>query len=93
MVCDALVAGCWRSGAGQQAMRSGRWMLLDGVEEHPSFIFMVLTLRLCAGYVCQNKQPLVPCAVLRAWICTTEVESVYCAVRTEPLYKRDTVRL
>ena len=23
MVCDALVAGCWRSGAGQQAMRSG----------------------------------------------------------------------
>ena len=23
MVCDALVAGCWRSGTGQQAMRSG----------------------------------------------------------------------
>jgi hypothetical protein len=23
VVCDALVAGCWRSGAGQQAMRSG----------------------------------------------------------------------
>ena len=23
MVCSALVAGCWRSGAGQQAMRSG----------------------------------------------------------------------
>ena len=23
MVCDALVAGCWRSGAEQQAMRSG----------------------------------------------------------------------
>ena len=23
MVCDALVAGCWRSGAGQPAMRSG----------------------------------------------------------------------
>ena len=23
MVCDALIAGCWRSGAGQQAMRSG----------------------------------------------------------------------
>jgi hypothetical protein len=23
MVCDALVAGCWRSGAGQLAMRSG----------------------------------------------------------------------
>ena len=27
MVCSALVAGCWRSGAGQQAMRSGRGML------------------------------------------------------------------
>ena len=23
MVCDALVAGCWRSGAGQPAMRLG----------------------------------------------------------------------
>ena len=23
VVCDALVAGCWRSGAGQQAMRPG----------------------------------------------------------------------
>ena len=23
MVCEALVAGCWRSGAGQPAMRSG----------------------------------------------------------------------
>jgi len=23
IVCDALVAGCWRSGAGQTAMRSG----------------------------------------------------------------------
>ena len=23
MVCDALIAGCWRSGAGQLAMRSG----------------------------------------------------------------------
>jgi hypothetical protein len=23
MVCDSLVAGCWRSGAGQPAMRSG----------------------------------------------------------------------
>jgi hypothetical protein len=33
MVCDALVAGCWRSGAGQPAMRSGWGMLL---EQHPS---------------------------------------------------------
>jgi hypothetical protein len=29
MVCDALVAGCWRSGAGQPAMRSGWGMLLE----------------------------------------------------------------
>ena len=29
MVCDALVAGCWRSGVGQQVMRSGLGMLLD----------------------------------------------------------------
>jgi hypothetical protein len=28
MVCDALVACCWRSGAGQQAMHSGWGMLL-----------------------------------------------------------------
>jgi len=29
MVCDALVAGCWRSGTGQQAMRPERGMLYD----------------------------------------------------------------
>jgi hypothetical protein len=29
MVCGALFVGCWRSGAGQQAMRWGRGMLLD----------------------------------------------------------------
>ena len=29
MVCDALVAGCWRSGARQPAMRSGWGMLLE----------------------------------------------------------------
>ena len=32
MVCDALVAGCWRSGAGQPAMRSEWGMLLDLVD-------------------------------------------------------------
>ena len=26
MVCEALVAGCWRSGVGQPAMRSGLGM-------------------------------------------------------------------
>ena len=34
MVCDALVAGCRRSGAGQMAMHPGWGMLL---EQHPSF--------------------------------------------------------
>ena len=34
MVCDALVVCCWRSGAGQPAMRSGWGTLL---EQHPSF--------------------------------------------------------
>ena len=32
-LCSALVAGCWRSGAGRPAMRSGWGMLL---EQHPS---------------------------------------------------------
>ena len=35
MVCDALVAGGWRSGARQPAMRSGRGLLLDWVKQHP----------------------------------------------------------
>ena len=33
---QCLVAGCRRSGAGQQAMRSGRGMLHDAVVQHPS---------------------------------------------------------
>ena len=37
MVCDALVAGCWRSGAEKQAILSGWGMLLYWVEQHPSF--------------------------------------------------------
>jgi hypothetical protein len=31
MVCDALVAGCWRSGAGQQAMHPGWGMLRSNI--------------------------------------------------------------
>ena len=34
MVCSALVAGCWRSGAGQPSMRSGCCSTI--VEQHPS---------------------------------------------------------
>jgi len=53
---------------------------------------MVFTLGLRIGYGSQNKQQLLPYAALRAWICTTEVESVYCTVRTES-NRRDTERL
>ena len=41
MVCGALVAGCWRSGAEQPAMRSGWAMLLDPLSSnipHPECI-------------------------------------------------------
>jgi len=53
---------------------------------------MVLTLCLRVLYGSHNKQRLLPYTVLLEWICVTEVESVYCAVRTESLYKTDTLR-
>ena len=37
-----------------------------------------------------NQQRLLFYTVLADWFCITEVESVYCAVRTESLYKIDT---
>ena len=43
----------------------------------------MLTLRLCLLYRSQNKQRLLACIALTDWFCVTEVESVYCAVRTE----------
>ena len=54
---------------------------------------MVLTLRLYALYGSQNKQRLLPYTTLTDWLCTTEMESVYCAVRSESLYKTDNFRL
>jgi len=54
---------------------------------------MLLTLRLCVVYGPQNKQRLSPHTKLTDWFCITEVESVYCAVRAESLYKTDTFRL
>jgi hypothetical protein len=36
---------------------------------------------------------LLPCTTLTDGFCITEVESVYCAVRTESLYKADKFRL
>jgi hypothetical protein len=47
----------------------------------------VPTLRLCVLYGSQNKQQLLPYKTLRDWVFTTEVESVYSAVRTQSLYK------
>jgi hypothetical protein len=54
---------------------------------------MVPTLRLCVLYGSQNKQQLLPYKTLRTSVFITEVESVYSAVRTESLYKTDTLRL
>jgi hypothetical protein len=48
---------------------------------------MVVTLRLNVLY------GLLPCTALTDGFCTTEVESVYCVVRTESLYKADKFRL
>jgi len=54
---------------------------------------MVPTLRLCFVYGPQNKQLLLHHKTLTDWICITEVESVYCTVRAESLYKIDTFHL
>jgi hypothetical protein len=32
---------------------------------------------------------LYPCTILTDWFCITEVESLYCAVRTESSYKKE----
>jgi len=37
-----------------------------------------------------NQQQLLPYTELADWFCITDVESVYCAVRSESLYKTDT---
>jgi hypothetical protein len=54
--------------------------------KHSNF-YMVLTLRLSALY------GFFPCITLTYWLCVTEVESVYCAVRTESFYKAVEIRL
>jgi hypothetical protein len=48
--------------------------------------YKMLTLRLCVLHGSLNKQVLLPYTVLTDWFCTTEVESVYCAVLIEYLY-------
>jgi len=54
---------------------------------------MVLTLLLCVLYGSHNKQLLSSHTTLAEWFCITEVESVYCAVRTESQYKTKTLGL
>jgi hypothetical protein len=54
---------------------------------------MLLTLGLCVLYGFQNRQLLLPYTTLADWFCVTEVVSVYSAVWTESLYKRDTFSL
>jgi len=54
---------------------------------------MMLTLRLCVLYGSNNKQRLLPYTTLADWFGKTDVEGVYCAVRTECLYKTDTFSL
>jgi len=58
----------------------------------PKF-YMVLTLGLRVLYGSHNKRRLLPYTILVEWFCVTEVESVYCAVRTESLYKTDKLNL
>jgi hypothetical protein len=46
---------------------------------------VVRTLGLCVLYGSHSRQRLLPYTRLADWFCITEVESVYCAVRTESL--------
>jgi len=54
---------------------------------------MMLTLRLSVVYEFQKNTANFTHAALTEWFCTTEVESVYCAVRAEFLCKTDQFRL
>jgi len=53
----------------------------------------MITRNLYVVYGSRNKQKILPYAILKDWFFITEVESVYCAVRTESLYDTDTFRL
>ena len=50
-------------------------------------LYVMLTLRSSVLY------GLLPCTILTDWFCVTELEIVFCAVRTESLYKTDMFRL
>jgi hypothetical protein len=51
------------------------------------------TLRLFVLYGSQSKQQLLPYKTLKGLVFITEVERGYSAVRTDSLYKTDTLRL
>jgi hypothetical protein len=53
---------------------------------------MVLTLRSCVLYRSQNILQHLPYITATEWFFITEVETVYCAVRTESLYIRNYIR-
>jgi hypothetical protein len=53
---------------------------------------MIITLRLCVLYGSLKEQFLLPYTELNILVFITEVESVYCSVRPESLYKRDKFR-
>jgi hypothetical protein len=57
--------------------------------------YTILTLRLYVLFGSQNrnKQRLLTYTTLTDYLFITEVESVYCAVRTESLHKTDTFSL
>jgi len=48
-------------------------------------------MRLCALNVSHNKQRPLSYTTLADWFCINDVETVYIAVRTEALYKIDTL--
>ena len=55
--------------------------------------YLVLTLLLCVVCLSLNKLQRLSYAALRDVFCITEVEGVYCAVRTNSLSKTDTFHL
>jgi hypothetical protein len=56
-------------------------------------LYMMLILRLFVVDGPQSKRRLLPRTTLTAWFCIIDVDSVYCAVRAESIYKIDALLL
>jgi hypothetical protein len=58
-------------------------------------IYLTTSMNILKSYMARrtNLCILVSRTTLTDWFCITVAESVYCAVRTESLYKTDTFRL